>query len=170
METYAKRLIGRKYSDPAIQNDVKLWPFEVIAGADDKPTIVVEYKGEKKHFAAEEISSMVLSKMREIAESFLGSSVKNAVVTVPAYFNDSQRTATKDAGVIAGLNVMRIINEPTAAALAYDEDHNWDWKRQMLLDDSSMEANTSVYGKYLSDLESMFESTVGFITNVEADE
>ncbi|XP_027351470.1 heat shock cognate 70 kDa protein-like [Abrus precatorius] len=115
----AKRLIGRKYSDPVIQNDVKLWPFNVIAGKDDKPMIVVKYKGEEKELAAEEISAMILSKMREIAEAFLGSPVKNAVVTVPAYFNDSQRKATKDAGAIAGLNVMRIINEPTAAALAY---------------------------------------------------
>ncbi|XP_057436415.1 heat shock cognate 70 kDa protein-like [Lotus japonicus] len=115
----AKRLIGRKYSDSVIQDDVKLWPFEVIAGTDDKPTIVVNYKGEEKHLAPEEISSMVLTKMKEIAEAFLGSTVKNAVITVPAYFNDSQRKATKDAGVIAGLNVMRIINEPTAAGLAY---------------------------------------------------
>ncbi|KAJ1443135.1 Heat shock protein 70 family [Sesbania bispinosa] len=115
----AKRLIGRKYSDPIIQNDLKLWPFKVIAGTDDKPIIVVKYKGEEKHFVAEEISSMILTKMREIADTFLESDVKNAVVTVPAYFNDSQRQATKDAGAIAGLNVMRIINEPTAAALAY---------------------------------------------------
>ncbi|GFP90152.1 heat shock cognate 70 kDa protein 2 [Phtheirospermum japonicum] len=101
---------------------MKLWPFKVIPGPGDKPMIVVNYKGEDKQFAAEEISSMVLMKMREIAEAFLGSAVKNAVVTVPAYFNDSQRQATKDAGVIAGLNVMRIINEPTAAAIAYGLD------------------------------------------------
>ncbi|PNX98935.1 heat shock protein, partial [Trifolium pratense] len=113
----AKRLIGRKYKD--IQNDIQLWPFKVIAGDDDNPMILVNYKGEEKRFLAEEISSMVLTKMREIAEKFLESPVKNAVVTVPAYFNDSQRKATKDAGSIAGLNVMRIINEPTAAALAY---------------------------------------------------
>ncbi|KAJ1443172.1 Heat shock protein 70 family [Sesbania bispinosa] len=115
----AKRLIGRKYSDSTIQDDVMLWPFKVISGTNDKPTIVVKYKGEEKHLVAEEISSMVLSNMREIAEAYLDSSVKNAVITVPAYFNDSQRKATKDAGAIAGLNVMRIINEPTAAALAY---------------------------------------------------
>ncbi|WCJ19533.1 Heat shock 70 kDa protein [Euphorbia peplus] len=115
----AKRLIGRKYSDPSIQNDMELWPFKVISGVDDKPMIVVKHKGEEKQFSAEEISSMVLTKMREIAEAYLGSTVKNAVVTVPAYFNDSQRQATKDAGVIAGLNVMRIISEPTAAAIAY---------------------------------------------------
>ncbi|GFP96743.1 heat shock cognate 70 kDa protein 2 [Phtheirospermum japonicum] len=101
---------------------MKLWPFKVIPGPGDKPMIVVSYKGEDKQFSAEEISSMVLIKMREIAEAFLGSTVKNAVVTVPAYFNDSQRQATKDAGVIAGLNVMRIINEPTAAAIAYGLD------------------------------------------------
>ncbi|AES78199.1 putative Heat shock protein 70 family [Medicago truncatula] len=115
----AKRLIGRKYSDSVIQNDIRLWPFKVVPGNDDKPEIIVKYKGGEKHFCAEEISSMVLTKMREIAEKFLESPVKNAVVTVPAYFNDSQRKATKDAGAIAGLNVMRIINEPTAAALAY---------------------------------------------------
>ncbi|CAJ2669455.1 unnamed protein product [Trifolium pratense] len=115
----AKRLIGRKYSDSVIQNDIKLWPFKVFAGTDDKPQILVKYKGEEKRFCAEEISSMVLTKMREIAEKYLASPVKNAVVTVPAYFNDSQRKATKDAGLIAGLDVMRIINEPTAAALAY---------------------------------------------------
>ncbi|KAK8280492.1 hypothetical protein V6Z12_D09G178800 [Gossypium hirsutum] len=118
----AKRLIGRRFSDAAVQSDIKLWPFKVIPGSGDKPMIVVSYKGEEKQFAAEEISSMVLIKMREIAEAYLGFTVKNAVVTVPAYFNDSQRQATKDAGVIAGLNVMRIINEPTAAAIAYGLD------------------------------------------------
>ncbi|XP_027352003.1 heat shock cognate 70 kDa protein-like isoform X3 [Abrus precatorius] len=118
----AKRLIGRRISDPSVQSDMKLWPFKIIAGAGEKPMIVVNYKGEEKQFAAEEISSMILTKMREIAEAYLGSTVKNAVVTVPAYFNDSQRQATKDAGVIAGLNVMRIINEPTAAAIAYGLD------------------------------------------------
>ncbi|MQI27694.1 molecular chaperone DnaK, partial [Escherichia coli] len=104
------------------QSDMKLWPFKIIAGPGEKPMIGVNYKGEDKQFAAEEISSMVLTKMREIAEAYLGSTVKNAVVTVPAYFNDSQRQATKDAGVIAGLNVLRIINEPTAAAIAYGLD------------------------------------------------
>ncbi|KAA8543901.1 hypothetical protein F0562_021922 [Nyssa sinensis] len=118
----AKRLIGRRYSDATVQSDIKLWPFKVSAGPGDKPMITVNYKGEEKQFAAEEISSMVLTKMKEIAEAFLGSTVKNAVVTVPAYFNDSQRQATKDAGVISGLNVMRIINEPTAAAIAYGLD------------------------------------------------
>ncbi|CAH1429934.1 unnamed protein product [Lactuca virosa] len=118
----AKRLIGRRYSDASVQDDMKLWPFKVTSGPAEKPLIGVDYKGENKQFAAEEISSMVLIKMREIAEAFIGSTVKNAVVTVPAYFNDSQRQATKDAGVIAGLNVMRIINEPTAAAIAYGLD------------------------------------------------
>jgi heat shock protein 1/8 len=118
----AKRLIGRRYSDTSVQSDIKLWPFKVSPGPADKPMISVQYKGEEKTFAAEEISSMVLIKMKEIAEAYLGSTIKNAVVTVPAYFNDSQRQATKDAGVIAGLNVMRIINEPTAAAIAYGLD------------------------------------------------
>ncbi|MBA0678907.1 hypothetical protein Goari_020225, partial [Gossypium aridum] len=118
----AKRLIGRRFTDPSVQSDMKHWPFKVIAGPGDKPMIVVTYKGEEKQFAAEEISSMVLIKMREVAEAYLGQSVKNAVITVPAYFNDSQRQATKDAGAISGLNVLRIINEPTAAAIAYGLD------------------------------------------------
>ncbi|XP_002279097.1 heat shock cognate 70 kDa protein [Vitis vinifera] len=118
----AKRLIGRRFSDASIQDDIKLWPFKVIGGIGDKPTIVVTYKEEEKKFTAQEISSMVLSKMREIAEVYLGSTVDKAVVTVPAYFSDSQRQATKDAGAIAGLDVVRIINEPTAAAIAYGLD------------------------------------------------
>ena len=101
---------------------MKMWPFKVVPGPADKPMIVVTYKGEEKKFSAEEISSMVLTKMKEIAEAYLSTTIKNAVITVPAYFNDSQRQATKDAGVIAGLNVMRIINEPTAAAIAYGLD------------------------------------------------
>ncbi|XP_057436264.1 heat shock cognate 70 kDa protein-like [Lotus japonicus] len=125
----AKRLIGRKYSDPIIKNDMMLWPFKVIAGVDDKPMIVVKYHGKEKHLFAEEISSMVLTKMREIAEAYLESPVKNAVITVPAYFNDSQRKATIDAGTIAGLNVKRIINEPTAAAIAYGLDKRNDCKK-----------------------------------------
>ena len=118
----AKRLIGRKFQDSAVQDDIKHWPFKVKAGADQKPMIEVQYKGETKDFQPEQISSMILVKMKETAEAFLGKDVKNAVVTVPAYFNDSQRQATKDAGVIAGLNVLRIINEPTAAAIAYGLD------------------------------------------------
>ncbi|CAI5733912.1 unnamed protein product [Hyaloperonospora brassicae] len=118
----AKRLIGRKFSDPEVQSDIKHWPFKVTRDAADKPQVVVQFKGETKTFQPEEISSMVLIKMREIAEAYIGKQVKNAVVTVPAYFNDSQRQATKDAGAIAGLNVLRIINEPTAAAIAYGLD------------------------------------------------
>jgi len=120
--TDAKRLIGRKFSDPVVQKDIMSWPFKVIAGVNDKPMISLKYKGREKHFCAEEISSMVLAKMREIAEEYLESSVKNAVITVPAYFNDSQRKSTIDAGVIAGLNVLKVINEPTAAAIAYGLD------------------------------------------------
>jgi len=118
----AKRLIGRKVSDAEVQADMKHWPFKIVAQAGDKPVIEVEYKGEKKTFTPEEISSMVLLKMRETAEAFLGGDVKQAVITVPAYFNDSQRQATKDAGQIAGMQVLRIINEPTAAAIAYGLD------------------------------------------------
>ncbi|KAJ4754038.1 70-kDa heat shock protein [Rhynchospora pubera] len=117
-----KRLIGRHFSDASVQSDIKFWPFKVIPGPGDNPMIQVSYKGEEKLFAAEEISAMVLIKMKEIAKDNLGSSVKNCVVTVPAYFNESQRQATRDAGFIAGLNVMRIINEPTAAAIAYGLD------------------------------------------------
>ena len=118
----AKRLIGRKFDDSVVQHDCALWPFSVTAGPDNKPRIGVEFKGEHKSYLPEEISAMVLTKMKQTAEAFLGSEVKDAVITVPAYFNDSQRQATKDAGTIAGLNVLRIINEPTAAALAYGLD------------------------------------------------
>jgi len=118
----AKRLIGRKFDDPIVKADMKLWPFKVVQGTQARPQIEVTYKGEKKKFFAEEISSMVLVKMKEIAEAYCGKKVTKAVITVPAYFNDSQRTATKDAGRIAGLNVLRIINEPTAAAIAYGLD------------------------------------------------
>ncbi|RYR60108.1 hypothetical protein Ahy_A04g017200 isoform F [Arachis hypogaea] len=117
----SKRLIGRKFSEPHVQNDMKLWPFQVT-NVDEIPMIIVEHKSEKKSLTAEEISSMILAKMREIAEQFLGTQVTNAVITVPAYFNDSQRQATKDAGQIAGLNVLSILNEPSAAAIAYGLD------------------------------------------------
>ena len=113
-----KRLIGRNYDDPKIQKDLEYWPFTVV-NQDNKPKIWVRFKGERKMFCPEEISAMVLTKMKETAEMFLGQKVKDAVITVPAYFNDSQRQATKDAGKIADLNVLRIINEPTAAAIAY---------------------------------------------------
>ncbi|KAM0028159.1 putative Heat shock protein 70 family [Helianthus debilis subsp. tardiflorus] len=118
----AKRLIGRKFSDSKVQENMKLWPFRVIEGPADTPKIVVSYRGQEKEFVAEEISSMTLGKMKEVADAYLGMDVKNAVITVPAYFNDSQRQATKDAGTIAGLNVVRVINEPTAAAIAYGLD------------------------------------------------
>ncbi|XP_047983489.1 heat shock cognate 70 kDa protein-like [Salvia hispanica] len=132
-----KRLIGRKFNDPMVQSDMKQWPFKVIPHPtnNNKPMIVVTYKGEEKQYSAEEISSMVLSKMKGIAEAYLGSSVKNAVVTVPAYFNDSQRQATKDAGTIAGLNVIRIINEPTAAAIAYGLDREGSVAKNVLIFD-----------------------------------
>jgi L1 cell adhesion molecule like protein len=118
----AKRLIGRKFTDPVVQSDMKHWPFTVKEGKGGKPTIDVEWKSERKEFLAEEISAAVLTKMKMTAEAYLGEEVKDAVITVPAYFNYSQRQATKDAGTIAGLNVLRIINEPTAAALAYGMD------------------------------------------------
>jgi len=117
----AKRLIGRKYNDSSVQSDKKHWPFDVV-DVNGLPKLRVEYQNEEKTFTPEEISSMVLTKMKETAEAYLGSTVTEAVITVPAYFNDSQRQATKDAGVIAGLNVLRIINEPTAAAIAYGLD------------------------------------------------
>lgn len=115
----AKRFIGRRYSDDIVQADKSLYPFKIVEGLGDKPMILVTYKEEEKRFSAEEISSMVLAKMKDISEAYLGTAVKNAVITVPAYFNDSQRQATKDAGMVAGLNVLRIINEPTSAAIAY---------------------------------------------------
>jgi heat shock protein 1/8 len=119
----AKRLIGREFGDKTVQDDMKLWPFKVISDK-GRPVIEVEYQGQTKHFKPEEISAMVLGKMRQTAEDFLGEKVNNAVVTVPAYFNDSQRQSTKDAGTISGLNVLRIINEPTAAAIAYGLDNS----------------------------------------------
>lgn len=131
----AKRLIGRKFSDQQVQDDMKDWSYKVIPGPADKPMIEVEFNGEKKQFAAEEISSMVLIKMKEVAESYLGKKVTDAVVTVPAYFNDSQRQATKDAATIAGLNCLRIINEPTAAAIAYGLDKNKDDDTNVLIFD-----------------------------------
>ena len=118
----SKRLIGRKFNDPICQSDMKHWPFKVLESDGGKPKIQVEWKGEKHEFLPEEISAAVLVKMKQTAEAYLGTSVRDAVITVPAYFNDSQRQATKDAGAIAGLNVLRIINEPTAAALAYGLD------------------------------------------------
>ncbi|KAK9883618.1 hypothetical protein WA026_001791 [Henosepilachna vigintioctopunctata] len=130
----AKRLIGRKLDDPKVQQDMKHWPFKVVS-AQGKPKIQVTFKGEVKTFTPEEISSMVLTKMKQTAEAYLGREVRDAVITVPAYFNDSQRQATKDAGTIAGINVLRIINEPTAAALAYGLDKNLSGERNVLIFD-----------------------------------
>ena len=130
----AKRLIGRRHDDACVQSDMKHWPFKVVSDG-GKPNIQVEYKGETKVFSPEEISSMILVKMKETAEAFLGIKVTDAVITVPAYFNDSQRQATKDAGVISGLNVLRIINEPTAAAIAYGLDKKVSGERNVLIFD-----------------------------------
>ena len=130
----AKRLIGRRFNDPVVQSDMKHWPFAVVEGSNGKPMVQVTFKGEVKRFAPEEISSMVLMKMKEIAEAYLSRPVDSAVITVPAYFNDSQRQATKDAGVIAGLNVLRIINEPTAAAIAYGLDKKGAEKNILIFD------------------------------------
>ena len=130
----AKRLIGRRFDDPTVISDMKHWSFTVVSES-GKPKIQVEYKGEKKTFFPEEISSMVLTKMKETAEAYLGKTVTDAVVTVPAYFNDSQRQATKDAGTISGLNVLRIINEPTAAAIAYGLDKKVGGERNVLIFD-----------------------------------
>ncbi len=130
----AKRLIGRKFTDSVIKDDIKLWPFDVSPDGTGKPMINVKYKQELKSFSAEEISSIILVKMKEIAEAYIGKPVNNAVVTVPAYFNDAQRQATKDAGTIAGLNILRIINEPTAAAIAYGLDKKGDESTVLIFD------------------------------------
>lgn len=130
----AKRLIGRKFTDDTVQSDIKHWPFTIV-NESGKPKIKVEYKGENRTFFPEEISSMVLIKMKETAEAYLGKSVQDAVITVPAYFNDSQRQATKDAGAISGMNVLRIINEPTAAAIAYGLDKKVGAERNVLIFD-----------------------------------
>ena len=130
----AKRLIGRKFDDPTVQSDIKSFPFVVCEGKEKKPIIKATYKGELKEFQPEEISSMILTKMKEIAESYIGETVTDAVITVPAYFNDSQRQATKDAGLISGLNVLRIINEPTAAAIAYGLDKKQEEKNVLIFD------------------------------------
>lgn len=131
----AKRLIGRSVTDEAVIRDKTHWPFGIVSGPNNNPLIQVRYKNEEKTFSPEEISSMVLIKMKEIAESYLGKPVKNAVITVPAYFNDGQRQSTKDAGTIAGLNILRIINEPTAAAIAYGLDKRKDVESKVLIFD-----------------------------------
>lgn len=132
----AKRMIGREFKDPHLQSDMKHFPYDVIDDGKGRPQIVVETKDGQKKFYPEEVSAMVLQKMKSIAESYLGKTVKDAVITVPAYFNDAQRQATKDAGMIAGLNVLRIINEPTAAALAYglDKKHGEGEKHILVFD------------------------------------
>jgi heat shock 70kDa protein 1/2/6/8 len=131
----AKRLIGKRYDDPKVQNDMKHWPFKVTAGTGKKCIINAEYLGEEKTFQPEEISSMILTKMKQTAENYVGEEVTDAVITVPAYFNDSQRQATKDAGAIAGLNVLRIINEPTAAAIAYGLNNKSSTEQNVLIFD-----------------------------------
>ena len=131
-----KRLIGRRFDDKIVQEDIKLWPFKVEKDSNsDRPVVVVSYLGQTKNFYAEEISAMVLMKMKDIASTYLKKDVKDAVITVPAYFNDSQRQATKDAGRIAGLNVLRIINEPTAAAVAYGLNNKDNNERYVLVFD-----------------------------------
>lgn len=131
----AKRLIGRAYDNHLVQKDKQLWTFDLIDDGNNKPKVEVDYKCERKSFYAEEISSMVLTKMRDIAATYVGEDVKDVVITVPAYFGDAQRQATKDAGVIAGLNVLRIINEPTAAAIAYGMDKKSSKERHVLIFD-----------------------------------
>ena len=130
----AKRMMGREWSDPILQNDLKLFPYKVV-NVSNKPKVEVTFKNELKQFTPEEISAMILTKMKNVAESYLGKPVKNAVITVPAYFNDAQRQATKDAGLISGLNVLRVINEPTAAAIAYGLDKKDGKGRNVLIFD-----------------------------------
>ena len=132
----AKRLIGRRFDDKTVQDDMKRWPFKVVKDENsDRPIIIVDYMNEKKKFFAEEISAMILQKLKQIADDYLKYNVENAIITVPAYFNDSQRQATKDAGRIAGLNVLRIINEPTAAAIAYQLDNQENNDKNILVFD-----------------------------------
>jgi heat shock protein 1/8 len=133
-----KRLLGRDYNDKILQEDMKSLPYKII-NSGGKPKVEVEFKGEMKQFTPEEISAMILTKMKDIAEAYIGKPVKDAVITVPAYFNDAQRQATKDAGVIAGLNVLRIINEPTAAAIAYGLDKNHKTETNVLIFDNGGE-------------------------------
>jgi len=136
----AKRLIGRKFNDSQVQQDMTHWPF-TVKETNDKINIEVEFKGERKSYLPEEVSAMVLTKMKQTAEAYLGQEVRDAVITVPAYFNDSQRQATKDAGMIAGLNVLRIINEPTAAALAYGLDKKTNGEQHIVVFDCGGKLN-----------------------------
>jgi molecular chaperone DnaK (HSP70) len=128
-----KRLIGRKYSDPSVQKDSKFLPYKIVQGSGDKAMVEVQAGAERKILAPEEVSAMILRKMKDTAEAFLGETVQHAVVTVPAYFNDAQRQATKDAGTIAGLKVERVLNEPTAAAIAYGLDRSTSGKEENIL-------------------------------------
>jgi L1 cell adhesion molecule like protein len=145
----AKRLIGQKYDDPKVQSDLKHLSYMVL-NENNKPMINVDFRGESKTFSPEEISSMILIKMKETAEAYLGENVTDAVVTVPAYFNDSQRQATKDAGVIAGLNILRIINEPTAAAIAYGLDNKCTTDKNVLIFDCGGKRSASCGSSPLS--------------------
>jgi len=129
-----KRLIGRKFNDPVVQEEIKTLPFKVVEGRNGSCAVQVDYKGEKKTLTPEEVSAMILTQMKETAEAYLGEKITSAVITVPAYFNDAQRQSTKDAGLIAGLNVLRIINEPTAAAIAYGLDKKGAEKNVMIFD------------------------------------
>lgn len=131
----AKRMIGRKFNDPLVQSDIKFWSYDVVSDADNRPKVKVDYMDEEQLFYPEEVSAMVLGEMKRIAEEYLGEEVKDAVITVPAYFNDASRQATKDAGMIAGLNVLRIINEPTAAAIAYGLDKKREKEEHVLIVD-----------------------------------
>lgn len=130
-----KRIIGRNFSDPVVQEEMKLFPFEVVDSGDNRPQIAVEFKGESKKFFPEQISAILLEKMKKIAESYLGKPIKKAVITIPAYFNDSQRQATKDAAIIAGLEPVRLVAEPTAAALAYSLDKNSEMEKKVIVID-----------------------------------
>lgn len=129
-----KRLIGHKFKDPKTQEDIRTLPYKVVEGRNGNCEIIVEYKGETKRLSPEEISAMILTNQKEIAESYLGEKITDAVITVPAYFNDAQRQSTRDAGTIAGLNVLRIINEPTAASIAYGFDKKMNEKNVMIFD------------------------------------
>ena len=128
-----KRLIGRNYSDPIVQEDMKLWPFKLEKDNKDKPLICVECNKQEKKFYPEQISAMILERLKEYAEDYLNTKIKDAVITVPAYFNNTQRQATIDAGRIAGLNVIKIINEPTAAAIAYGLNEKIQGKRNICI-------------------------------------